>query len=39
MIPEKPTNDKIITISDYYYKKTEIDKMMKGIKDGSIINK
>ena len=30
MIPEKPTNDKIITISDYYYKKTEIDTMMNG---------
>ena len=30
MIPEKPMNDKIITISDYYYKKTEIDTMMNG---------
>ena len=30
MIPEKPTNNKIITISDYYYKKTEIDTMMNG---------
>lgn len=30
MIPEKNTNDKIITISDYYYKKAEIDTMMNG---------
>ena len=30
MIPEKPTNNKIITISDYYYRKTEIDTMMNG---------
>ena len=35
MIPEKPTNDKIITISDYYYKKTEIDTMMNGKADTS----
>lgn len=35
MIPEKPTNDKIITISDYYYKKTEIDTTMNGKADTS----
>lgn len=28
--PEVTTNDKIITISDYYYRKTEIDTMMNG---------
>ena len=33
MIPDKETttsNEQIITISDYYYKKTEIDTMMNG---------
>ena len=33
--PEVTTNDKIITISDYYYKKTEIDTMMNGKADTS----
>lgn len=28
--PEVTTNDRIITISDYYYRKTEIDTMMNG---------
>ena len=33
--PEVTTNDKIITISDYYYRKTEIDTMMNGKADTS----
>ena len=33
--PEVTTNNKIITISDYYYRKTEIDTMMNGKADTS----
>ena len=35
MAQEVPANNKIITISDYYYKKTEIDTMMNGKADTS----